>query len=242
MPDDRQGGARRLFGRRHTAATGRRLILAALALAILTAAATRGLWTARLGGSLVCTGEVTPSDMILVENFDPSFEVFQRAAALRAAGLAPRALVPVPASADLGVVDPVSREIAEVMARHAGLGPWEILPIRVVEPITLNVATRLRDHLARNSVRSLILVTPGFRSRRSDLAYRAMLEPGGTRVHCVPVFDGQTPATWTGTWHGIEDVGSEFLKLQYYRFYVLPLLARTSHAAQVPGPVSKLAA
>jgi hypothetical protein len=206
----------------------------ALVFAILIGATTRGAWTALLGRSLVCTGQPAPSDVILVENFDPNYRVFERAAALQAAGLAPRALVPVSASTDLTVLDPVSLGIAELMARHARLGAWDVLPIREVEPITLNVATRLRDHLARNNVRSLILVTPGFRSRRSALAYQALLEPGGTRVHCVPVFGGQTPATWTRTWHGIQNVGGEFLKLQYYRFYVLPVLARTSHAAHVP--------
>lgn len=206
----------------------------ALVVAILTGIATRGFWTTRIGRSLVCTGEVAPSDVILVENFDPNYLLFERAAALQAAGLAPRALVPVPAAGEPVVVDPVSRGIAELMARRARLGTWDVLPFREVEPITLNAAAGLRDRLARDGVRSLILVTPAFRSRRSDLTYRAVLGLG-MQVHCVPVFDRRTPATWTATWHGVQEVGEQFLKLQYYRFYVLPVLARTSHAARAPG-------
>jgi hypothetical protein len=43
----------------------------------------------------------------------------------------------------------------------------------------------------------------------------------GIKVHCVPVFGQKSPANWTKTWHGIQDVTEQFLKLQYYRFYVL---------------------
>ena len=52
------------------------------------------------GQSLVCTEEVSPSDVILVENFDPHYFVFERAAALHKAGLAARVLVPTDASRD----------------------------------------------------------------------------------------------------------------------------------------------
>jgi hypothetical protein len=45
----------------------------------------------------------------------------------------------------------------------------------------------------------------------------------------VPVFGTTTPENWTGTWHGIQDVALQFLKLSYYRMYVLPF---ERHAAQ----------
>jgi hypothetical protein len=32
--------------------------------------------------------------------------------------------------------------------------------------------------------------------------------------------------TWTGSLHGIQNVAEQWLKLQYYRFYVLPFLQR----------------
>jgi hypothetical protein len=201
-----------------------KLRLAVVALVVFVAAATHGVWTARLGQSLVCPEEVAPSDLILVENFDPNYLVFERAAALQAAGLAPKALVPVQAL-DTGGPNLVSKGIAEVMARYARLGVWEALPIREVEPITLNAAAQLRDHLIRERVGSVILVTPGFRSRRSALAYRAVLGPAGIQVHCVPVFGLKTPESWNKTWHGVQEVAEGFVKLQYYRFYVLPFRA-----------------
>jgi hypothetical protein len=212
-----------------------KLRLAVLVALVLVLVATRAFWTARLGRSLVCAEELAPSDLILVENFDPDYLVFERAAALQAAGLAPRALVPVQASREPGVPNPVSTGIAEVMARQARLRAWEVLPILESEPITLNAAAQLRDHLLRARVTSVVVVTGGFRSRRSILAYRVVLDPAGIRVHCAPVFGPRTLTAWTETWHGIQDVAEQQVKLQYYRFYVLPVLARGGYGGRVVG-------
>lgn len=216
---------RHLFYTKESIRTTWKLRLAALVVVVLVGTWTRGFWTAQIARSLVCTGELAPSDLILVENFDPNYLLFERAAALQQAGLAPRTLVPVQASGDSQVANPVSRGIAEVMARQARMRAWETIPIREVEPISLNAASQIRDHLAREHVRSVIVVTPGFRSRRSSLVYHTVLDHAGTRVHCVAVFGQKTPGSWAKTWHGVQEVAEEFLKLQYYRFYVLPFLS-----------------
>ena len=44
-------------------------------------------------------------------------------------------------------------------------------------------------------------------------------------THCAPVFGEMTADTWNRSWHGVQQVAEQFLKLQYYRFYVLPLKA-----------------
>ena len=222
---------RHLFYTRTSTRTTWKLRLAVLALVVLVAAATRGVWTAQLGRSLVCTEEVAPSDLIIVENFDPHYLVFERAAALQAAGLAAKALVPVKASRNPGVPNSVSKGIAEVMARQARLATWEVLPIQETEPVTLNAAAQLREYLTRERVRSVIVVTEGFRSRRSTLAYQTVLGPAGIQVRCVPVFGTNTPGTWTQSWHGVQEVVEQLGKLQYYRFYVVPVLVRDRHAA-----------
>src|SRR5262245_32085917 len=129
-----------------------KLRLAVLGVLILAVVATRGLWTTWIARSLICAEDVAPSDLLLVENFDPEYLAFERAAALQAAGFAPRALVPVQASSNPAVPNPVSKGIAEVMARQARLGAWEALPIGEVEPITLNAAGQLRQHLLREHV------------------------------------------------------------------------------------------
>jgi hypothetical protein len=197
---------------------------AVLVVLILIGVSTRGALASYVGRSLVCQEDLAPSDVMLVENFDPSYLVFERAAALKRAGLASRTLVPIGA-ARADAANPVSKGIAEVMARQARLTDWEIVPVWEVEPISLNAANQVRSHLAGDGVTSLIVVTPGFRSRRSSLVYRAVLGAVGTQIHCVPVFGRTTPERWMETWHGIQQVTEEFVKLQYYRFYVLPFMS-----------------
>ena len=107
------------------------------------------------------------------------------------------------------------------MARVARLQDLELLPIQISEPVSLNAAYQIRDFLTREHLRSVIVVTDGFRSKRSSLIYHAVLDPAGIKVGCMPVFGQNTPKDWTKTWHGIEHVTEQFLKLQYYRFYVL---------------------
>jgi hypothetical protein len=106
-----------------------------------------------------------------------------------------------------------------------------MIPIREVEPISLNAAYDIRDFLAKEHITSVAIVTPGCRSRRSALIYQRVLGDAGISPSCVPVFDQRTAENWTDTWHGVQDVTEQFLKLQYYRFYVLPFLADASSAS-----------
>jgi hypothetical protein len=175
--------------------------------------------------SLICTEDLAASDVILLENFDQNYLLFERAAALEQAGIARKTLIPIEAFGDVTVANPVSRGVAEVMARQARLAAWELVIVREAEPISLTLAAQIRDRLARDNVKSVVVVTSGFRSRRSSLVYRAVLGESGTQVHCAPVFGNATPERWANTWHGIQRVAEEFVKLQYYRFYVLPFLS-----------------
>jgi hypothetical protein len=156
---------------------------------VLFAFLTRVFWIPWIGRSLVCREDVAPSDAILVENFDPDYRAFERAAALQKAGFSGRILIPTEASEhDPEVADTISRGITELMSRVARLENIEIIPIREIEPISLNAAYQIRDFLTREHLGSLIVVTPGFRSRRSSLIYRAVLTPAGVQTHCMPVY------------------------------------------------------
>src|SRR2546422_4290903 len=147
--------------------------LAILIFVVLIASFTSGFWISSLGRSLMCTEEVGPSDVILVENFDPNYLLFERAAALEKAGLSARVLVPTEASRhDPAVANTVSQGIAELMARVARVQNLKIIPRRDIEPISLNVAYQIRDFITKESLRSVIVVAPAFRSRRSSLVYR----------------------------------------------------------------------
>ena len=225
------GWRRHFFYTKDSVKTTWKLRAAIVVVVIIAGVLTHGFWATQIGGSLVCAEDLAPSDAILVENFDPRSLVFERAAALERAGVAPRVLVTVDGSGEPGVANAFSSGLAELMARRARLRNWEVIPINGIEPISLNAAVQIRDHLAADPIKSLIVVTPGFRSRRSSLVYRAVLGGVGVRVHCLPVFGTRAPDRWTDTWHGIEDVGEQFFKLQYYRFYVLPLFAWKAQSA-----------
>jgi hypothetical protein len=194
-----------------------------LLLIISAIAVTSRWWSVQIGRSLVCSGEVTRSDALLVENFDPTYVLFERAEALERAGLAPITLVPVEAYNSPIGMNLVSLGIAEVMARYARLRAWRAIPaIDYTEPISLNTALQVRRRLIGDGIRSVIIVAPGFRSKRSLLVYGKTLGKAGIEVRCVPVFNQTSPERWTQSWHGIQEVTEELLKLQYYRLYVLP--------------------
>ncbi len=216
------GWTRHLFYRAEHTRTTWKLRLGLLTLVILALSLTSGWWTVAIARGLVCDASVAPSDAILVENFDPDYLLFERARQLRRAGLASRVLVPV--ATDPGTSEPndVAMGIVQVMATIARTGPVEMVPTRQVEPITLNAARDLQRFLEREHIRSVIVVTPLFRSRRSALVYGATLGRAGIAVRIEPVEGSRGVTTWTRTWHGVQEVLEQWLKLQYYRYYVLP--------------------
>src|SRR5215510_5137499 len=112
---------RHFFYRKESLKTTWKFRLALLILVMLLVSVTREFWILKIGQSLVCTEEISPSDVILVENFDPSYLVFKHAAALHKAGLAVRVLVPTQASRDPERANLVSQGIAELMSRVARL-------------------------------------------------------------------------------------------------------------------------
>jgi hypothetical protein len=213
---------RHFFYRKETWKTTWKFRLLVAVLLAVTFVLPRAFWAEKIGQSLVCpVEEPLPSDAILVENFDVDYPVFQRAAALQQSGVARRAFVPTATWNDPSVPNQVALEFVNVMARLSRLSGVEPIPIQEIEPISLNAARQIRDFLKREQITSVVVVTPGFRSRRSDLVYRAVLEPAGITVICVPVIGPRTTADWTSTWHGIQETLLQFLKLQYYRFWVL---------------------
>jgi len=181
----------------------------------------RAYWAQRLGESLVCEERIVQSDALLLENFDISYLVFERAAALLKKGIAPRAFVPISAGADPLTPKEVPRQFVEVVARVSHLDRYETIPFQETEPISLNAAKQIREFLSSEHIKSVVVVAPGLRSRRSEMVYKAVLEPAGIRVGCAPVLGGRPPGAWISTWHGIQQVVEQFGKLQYYRFYVL---------------------
>lgn len=215
------GWQRHFFYQRVSWRTTWKLRLSVLFLALFIARLTQGLWALKIGQSLVCQERIEHSDALLIDNLDPTYLIFERAAAFERAQVSTRAFVPVRAEADPELPNTVSKDIAEVMAGVAHLPNMQFIPVQESEPISLNAAQQIRDVLEREHVRSVVVVSPGFRSRRSFLVYTSVLTPAGIAVGCAPVFGPTTVKNWTTTWHGIQDVGLQFVKLLYYRLYVL---------------------
>ena len=194
-----------------------RILVVLLPLVLVTA--TRGFWTVKVGESLVCTQSVAPSDALLLENFDPDYLVFESARNLRKIGVASRILVPVRTGTDSTAPDYISKRLAEVMAEVARI-EFEVIPIQEIEPISLNAANQIREFLQAERIKSVVVVAPDFRSRRSFLIYNRVFSPAGISTGCFPVFGRRTTSNWADSWHGLQEVGLQFLKLQFYRFYV----------------------
>jgi hypothetical protein len=131
-------------------------------------------------------------------------------------------LIPVVANKETLAPRPIEQSFVEIMSRNAGVDQYEIVPVRHVEPIALNVALQVADFLGRNGMRSVIVVAPGFRSARSFLVYERVLASRGIRVQCFAARTSVGVKDWWRTRHGIQGVGLEFVKLLYYRFWIMP--------------------
>lgn len=221
-PIFRSGGwARHLFYRTEVVRPTWKLRLGVLLLLVLTPTLTRGLWIPAIADSLVCDERSVRPEALLLDNLDADYLLFERATTLRRYDPDLPVFVPVTALAD-GQLKRVQKETTVLLARVARLGEWEAVPFAEVEPISLNVAYRVRDRLQEKGIRSVAIVSPAFRSRRSTLVYEHVLAEAGIEPSCIPVFDTKDSSNWADTWHGVQDVGLQFLKLQYYRFWILP--------------------
>lgn len=200
--------------------------MALVAFVVAVSWLSRGWWTAAIARSLVCNADSAVSDAILIENFDPAYLVFEHARNLRQAGVAARVLVPVPSDAATSEPKAVELATAEMLANLSRLGPYEVVRIREAEPISLNAARDIQRYLEQAGLRSVTVVAPLFRSRRSALVYHATLGRAGIAVRCAPVEGVRSVATWSGSTHGVQEVAEQWIKLQYYKWYVLPFTLR----------------
>lgn len=219
--------------RREGVVTTWRFRLVAGACAGLLAWGTRAFWIPQAGNALICAEDRRASDLIVVDNSNQNYHPFERAAELRRFGVASAVVVPATASGrNPEVADMVAEGIVGVMARAARLSEFDVLPVTETEPITLNVAYQVADYATKRQVRSITVAVPAFRSRRTMLVYHTVMGPLGVTVRCVPAFGRTNVATWANSWHGIQDVGEQFAKLQYYRFWVLPFVDGPSQSSR----------
>ncbi len=184
--------------------------------------ATKDYWLRVVGGSLVSQPSLGVSDAILIENVDDNYALFERAQLLESRGLSRSTLVPVMSSAGNGEPSAVALGFVNLMCEVSKMHSCTTFYAPAHEPISLNLARRCAAELKALHVRSVIVVTAGFRSRRIWAIYSRVLKPLGFVIYLQPVFGQRTPDNWYDSWHGVQDVTLEFLKLWYYRIVVLP--------------------
>ncbi len=193
----------------------------ATGLLILLALASRGWWMDLAARSLVCEEDTAPADVLLIDNLESNYLLFEKAQQLVANGRVARVMALIPTTGEESSPGRVAKGVVDLMAEVARVEGLETIPVFEREPISINAAEQVKAHLEGDGVRSLILVTPGFRSRRSMLVYEKVFAGTGVKIHCVPVFGLKTPANWRNTWHGFEEVTLQWMKLWYYRLFVL---------------------
>lgn len=96
-----------------------------------------------------------------------------------------------------------------------------LLPIEESEPITLNTARQVSAFLQGTDVRSVLILTSGFKSKRISFIFSTILEQAGIATYCLPVWGAYGPENWTISWHGIQEVFLQRVKLGYYGLCVL---------------------
>lgn len=112
------------------------------------------------------------------------------------------------------------REVDEL--RAAGVGADRIVVLELPVTSTFEEATLLRQYAVSHNLRSVIVVTSAYHSRRALSTMRHVFDGSGIAIGIEPVATGQEspgPATWWLHRRGWREVASEYGKLIYYRVH-----------------------
>ncbi len=181
---------------------------------------TRDHWLRGLATSLVCQESLGISDAVVIDNVNNNYLLFERAQNLQARGVAETVLIPIMTSETYGQPESVSLGIVQVLCQASRLRNCVTFWVPSSEPISLNIAKRSAEELQARGARSVIIITDGFRSRRSAEIYTHVFRPRGLTNYIQPVFGRQTPGNWFKSLHGLQDIGLQLIKLWYYRIVI----------------------
>lgn len=102
---------------------------------------------------------------------------------------------------------------------RAGIARADIEPLPQVVFSTHDEALRVRDYARARGLRSVLVVTSAYHSRRALWTFRRVFDASGVAIGLEPVAPGQqTPGQWTW-WlrpNGWRVVAGEYVKLIYY--------------------------
>jgi uncharacterized SAM-binding protein YcdF (DUF218 family) len=183
-----------------------------LVLLAVVAAATHAVWLGALGGFLVDATEPAPAEIAVVLAGDDSGRRIEKAAELIKKGFVPKALVSGPCCSyglhenDLAIPFIVGKGYPE---------EWFIgLPMKAGS--TRDEAAVVLPELRRRGIRSFLLVTSNYHTRRASSVYRALVRDGEQfRAIAAPdrVF---TPEGWWRTRQGQKRTFMEWTKTVAY--------------------------
>lgn len=194
-----------------------RLTLAALALWWLVA------WAA--ARALVVNVELPQADaLVVLSGSGAYFERTREAAELFRAGRAPQIVLTNDNSISGWSVEqqrnPLFVERAAAELERAGVPPERIVVLPSPVDSTYAEATLLRSYTERRGLRSLLVVTSAYHSRRAWWTLRRVFGGSGVAVGIKAVRHGgaESPAPSRWWWHasGWRNVGGEYVKQLYY--------------------------
>jgi hypothetical protein len=109
-------------------------------------------------------------------------------------------------------------DIVKQKLKNLGLKETEfkviVVPIR--HPVTLREAEVVLEALSKENIKSAILLSPGFHTRRTYLAYQYVGKPMQIKIFPSACFTGYELNNWWVQEPGVRDFASELLKLGYY--------------------------
>lgn len=93
---------------------------------------------------------------------------------------------------------------------------FKIIEAPIRNPVTLTAARATLDALSRENVKSAILLSPGFHTRRSFLAYQFAGISHQIKIFPTACFTEYELDQWWTKYNGVRDFGTEVFKLAYY--------------------------
>jgi hypothetical protein len=93
---------------------------------------------------------------------------------------------------------------------------FKIIVTRIHHPVTLTAAIGALETLSKEDVKSAILLSPGFHTRRSLLVYQYAGIPHQIKIFPSACFNAYQLDHWWSHENGVRDFTSELLKLAYY--------------------------
>jgi len=118
-----------------------------------------------------------------------------------------------PYGLNMGYANIVSKELQDHGLKETD---FIIIETPIRNPVTLTAARVALDALSRDNIKSAVLLSQGFHTRRSFLAYQFAGTPRKIKIFPAACFTEYEPDEWWKRYPGIRDFGTEALKLAYY--------------------------